>query len=353
MGRLSVVRLAGKVIGPLLWHETQNVPADTTLFGGDAYSTAAWYRTVSAMAVPVSAKTVFLRAEADGEPAAVLPLLDTGQGWQSLTTPYTCLWHPLFKHSLEDADWHSLGQQFGGLCRAQALTRLDALDADAPWLPPFIAGAKKTGLRALWFDHFGNWYCDTGGVRWIDYLQGRPGKLRETIRRRTKRLMDARAAVFTLIESAAALDQGLDAYAHVYDRSWKEAEPFPQFIPALMRACAADGTLRLGLLQCAGQPIAAQFWIVRNGWAGVQKLAHVESAKHLAPGTVLSGLIIRHLLDVEHVRELDFGRGDDPYKQDWTGARRQRRGVLLANPLSSRGLAAIMRHTAGRMRRRA
>jgi CelD/BcsL family acetyltransferase involved in cellulose biosynthesis len=61
--------------------------------------------------------------------------------------------------------------------------------------------------------------------------------------------------------------------------------------------------------------------------------------------------MIRHLLDDEHVDELDFGRGDDSYKQDWTGARRQRQGVLLANGWRLRGLAAIALHTAGKLQR--
>jgi CelD/BcsL family acetyltransferase involved in cellulose biosynthesis len=67
---------------------------------------------------------------------------------------------------------------------------------------------------------------------------------------------------------------------------------------------------------------------------------------------VLTGLMIRHLLDEEHVAELDFGRGDDAYKQDWTGMRRQRHGVLLANPRRPAGIAATARHMAGRLRRR-
>jgi hypothetical protein len=349
MGWLPVVRLAGQVTGPVVWQALDDLPPDTSVFGGDAFSTVGWYRTVAATAVPAAARTVFLRAEEGGRTVAIFPLLDRKEGRQSLTTPYSCLWHPLLEPGLDDADLHMLGEQFGRLCRTHAVTRLEALAADAPWLAPLIAGVERAGLRPLWFDHFGNWYCDTAGVSWAEYLARRPGKLRETIRRRTRRLIDSEAAVFEIVDGAAGLDRGLDAYARVYAGSWKEPEPFPQFIPALMRACAADGTLRLGLLSRAGEPLAAQFWIVRDGWAGVQKLAHLERAKNLAPGTVLTGLMIRHLLDTEHVRAIDFGRGDDAYKQDWTGMRRQRRGVLLANPLRLSGLTAIGRHAAGRL----
>jgi CelD/BcsL family acetyltransferase involved in cellulose biosynthesis len=61
-------------------------------------------------------------------------------------------------------------------------------------------------------------------------------------------------------------------------------------------------------------------------------------------------MMLRHLLDAEHVVELDFGRGDDDYKKTWVGQRRQRIGILLVDPLRPSGAAAWLRHTAGRMR---
>ena len=79
---------------------------------------------------------------------------------------------------------------------------------------------------------------------------------------------------------------------------------------------------------------------------------HDEGRKALSPGTVLTAHMVRHLLDVEQVAELDFGRGDDPYKQSWTTRREQRIGLLLANPWRPRGLATIARHGLGRLRRR-
>ncbi len=325
-------------------------PEALALFGGDAFSTAGWYRSVAAAGLPDGALPAFLVATQAGRCVAVFPMRDGAGGLGSLTTPYSCLWHPLFAPDLDEGTLQVLGAAFGRFCRRRGVTRLEAIDADAPWVAPLLAGMRSAALTPLWFAHFGNWFCSTQGLDWPAYLQQRPGRLRETIRRRTRRLMAK--AEFVLIDRPSNLDAALADYASVYARSWKAPEPFPAFNPALMRACADNGTLRLGLLRRAGTPIAAQFWIVRDGWAGVQKLAHDEAAHASAPGTVLTGLMIRHLLDEEHVAELDFGRGDDAYKQDWTGMRRQRHGVLLANPRRPAGIAATARHMAGRLRRR-
>jgi len=55
-------------------------------------------------------------------------------------------------------------------------------------------------------------------------------------------------------------------------------------------------------------------------------------------------------LDEEHVPEIDFGRGDDGYKSAWARQRRQRIGLMFANPLHPRGVAFLGRHALGRAR---
>jgi CelD/BcsL family acetyltransferase involved in cellulose biosynthesis len=90
--------------------------------------------------------------------------------------------------------------------------------------------------------------------------------------------------------------------------------------------------------------------VVRNGTATVLKLAYDTAEKASSPGTVLTGLMIKHLMTQETLTGLDFGRGDDSYKRDWTGSRRQRSGLVLAYPRDPAGLMAIARHAAGRMR---
>ena len=87
----------------------------------------------------------------------------------------------------------------------------------------------------------------------------------------------------------------------------------------------------------------------------LHKLAHDESALALSPGTVLTALMIRHLLNEDDVLELDFGRGDDPYKRNWAGLRRQRRGIVLFDMRHPAGLAhaGMMALGAGRRHLRA
>jgi CelD/BcsL family acetyltransferase involved in cellulose biosynthesis len=119
-----------------------------------------------------------------------------------------------------------------------------------------------------------------------------------------------------------------------------------------MREAASAGALRLGLLHAGPIAIAAQLWIVADSTASVLKLAHDEAHKALSPGTILTARMIAHLLDTERVAALDFGRGDDPYKQLWTTNRRQRIGLFLASPWHPTGAATLLRQSIGAFKRR-
>jgi len=84
----------------------------------------------------------------------------------------------------------------------------------------------------------------------------------------------------------------------------------------------------------------------------VLKLAHDDAFRALSPGTVLTAHMIRLLLD-EGASTLDFGRGDDGYKASWAGLRRQRTGILLADPRRVGGVAALLHHDLGIVMRKA
>lgn len=329
----------------------------TVLFGADPalgfQSSRAWYDLVAATALPPGASPRFVLCAEDGQPAALFPLLSlAGGALQSLTTPYTTLHQPLAAPGLDDAALRRAGRALGLFCRAWPTVRIEALDAAWPGLPPLLAGLRDAGLAVQRYDHFGNWHEYVAGVSWESYLAARPGQLRETIRRKTRACeRDAQVSV-EVVSDAAALRPAIEAYEDVYARSWKEPEPFPRFGPAMMRAAAASGVLRVGVLRHGDRPVAAQYWTVSAGQATVLKLAHDEAFKPLSPGTVLTARLIRHMLERERVSEIDFGRGDDDYKRLWTGQRRQRIGLLLINPRRPGGAVALGRAWLGRIRRR-
>ena len=226
------------------------------------------------------------------------------------------------------------------------------MPAGSPALEAFFAGLRGAGLRLLAFDHFGNWHESVAGEGWEAYLATRPRRLRTAIARQTRRLSQQPGFAFMVARGAAGLPEAIAAYEAVFAGSWKQPEPHPAFNPALMRACARDGTLRLGLVFLDGAPVAAQLWVVHQRWAGVLKLAYHEAHRAWAPGNVLTGLMIRALLEQEQIAEIDFGRGDDAYKQQWAGERRQRLGMLVVNPWALAGALHMVRHVAGRLRKR-
>ncbi len=316
------------------------------------FLTPAWWRTVAADAMPPGTEPCFLLCRVGGRASVVLPMQRQGSHIDALTTPYTCVYAPIMAPDLTRASTEAAFTALGRHIRRAGAVRLDALPVEWPGLDAMLAGLRAAGLRALRFDHFGNWHEDVTATGWTAYLAGRPGALRETIRRRLRRAERTGGARFALVTEPADVAGGVAAYESVYARSWKEAEPFPRFNGQLMHAMAADGALRLGLWWLDDVPAAVQFWVVRAGYATVLKLAHDEAFKAHSPGTVLSALMIRHLLDIEGVHGLDFGRGDDPYKQGWVADRRQRIGLLLANPLHPRGQVALARHALGRLRDR-
>jgi CelD/BcsL family acetyltransferase involved in cellulose biosynthesis len=211
-------------------------------------------------------------------------------------------------------------------------------------LDDLAAALGAAGLVTRRYFRFGNWYDDTRGLSFRDYLGQRPAVLRRTFRRRSARLARAGAVRLATVRDGSALGPALDAYERVYAASWKRAEPYPAFIPRLAAALADAGALRLGLLSLDGRPIAAQIWIVWRGTATLYKLAHDRACDALSPGTVLTMAMLERLLDDERITELDLGAGDDPYKRLWASRRRERFGLLGFDPLTARGGAGILRH---------
>jgi hypothetical protein len=266
------------------------------------------------------------------------------RSFSSLSNYYTLRYAPLVDGAEIGAALIELAL---GLCARRpryAVLNFEPLAAGTPLLDDLAAALGAAGLVTRRYFRFGNWYHDTRGLSFRDYLAQRPAALRHTLRRKSAHLARTGAVRMAVVRDGAALDDALDRYERIYAASWKPAEPYPAFIRRLASSLAAAGALRLALLHLDECPVAAQIWIVWRGAATLYKLAHDRSCDPLSPGTVLTMGMLERLLDDERITELDLGAGDDPYKRLWASRRRERLGLVGFDPLTLRGGAGILRH---------
>lgn len=190
--------------------------------------------------------------------------------------------------------------------------------------------------------------CDTNhvlylnGMDYAEYLASRPGPLRTTLKRKAKRV---EVTVLTHFDEAL-----WDAYEAIYDASWKPKEDHPAMLRHFAREEGSAGRLRFGIARHEGEPVAAQCWTVENGAAYIHKLAYLESAKKLSPGTTLSAALFEHVIDTDNVALVDFGTGDQGYKADWMNAVRPRYRIDCLDMRQPKAWVALARQTARRLR---
>ena len=210
-----------------------------------------------------------------------------------------------------------------------------------------LRGALRDNACAVFdFHAFQNWTLPVT-TDWPHYLASRDGRLRTTLSRMGKRFA-ARGGRLELLLGGPALDpadleRAIAAYQAVYAASWKQPEPYPGFMPGLIRAAAQAGVLRMGLAWIGEQPVAAQLWMVAGGRADIYKLAHDEAHKATSPGTLLTALLMQHAFEADRVQVVDYLSGDDAYKRLWMSQAQPYGGLVAYRPQTWRGLLGAAR----------
>lgn len=261
---------------------------------------------------------------------------------QGLANCYTSLYSPLVSSARDrKAALGRLVADLAGSQRHCAILRFSPLDPEAPDTQALGRVLAERGWYVRRYACQGNWHLPCAGLAFDEYMANRDSRLRNTWLRKARKFQTGgeRGTRLEIVTGGDGLEGALDAYEHVYGRSWKEPELSPAFIRDWARVCARNGWLRLGLAWVDGMPVAAQFWFTLHGRANIFKLAYDEAYAKWSAGTVLTAHMFRHSLDEDRVADIDYLTGDDAYKRSWMSVRRERIGFLACNLRTVRGLA--------------
>lgn len=286
----------------------------------------------------------------NGRPVAALPVIAQrgalGLNIEALSNYYTAVYAPVTVTGLTGLEMVPLLHAVRRAHAPLGSLRFSPMDPQSATYLILREAMRAAGLVPFDFFCFGNWYLTVNG-NWESYLMGRTGTLRSTIKRMSKKFV-ADGGTLELVQDQADIDKALQAYEQVYAASWKNTEPYPDFVRGLVQTCAERGWLRMGVAWLNGKPIAAQIWIVANDKANIYKVAYDENYKAYAPGTLLTAMLMQHALETDNVAKVDYLIGDDTYKKTWMSHRQERWGIVAYNPRSLGGLLGLAREALGR-----
>ncbi|MDF2177304.1 GNAT family N-acetyltransferase [Aliiglaciecola sp. CAU 1673] len=316
------------------------------------FSYSCWYQNFCHTVANRQGRVRLLCLYKDGQLAAMLPMWSHREKNTRFISSLTNYYTPVYSMSWDE----SLVEEQTAVAAMLDYVRKGAWDVI--YLSPMAeetvehwkTAAGQAGLASFPYYVTKNMY-EEGVSSFHQYMKGRPSRLKNTVKRKHKKLDsqgDWHLEVFTDIQS---LERVLPIYHRVYNHSWKRTEPYPEFIDGLAHLGAQRDWLRLGMLSINGNPVAVQFWLVAKGTAFIYKLAYDSAYAQYSPGTLLTHHLMRYVIEQDKVSKIDFLTGGESFKLDWMTSYRNLYGVQIVNKLSPMGFFYYLRNTASNLRK--
>jgi len=289
-----------------------------------------WFENLTGVALDDDQSMTLACVVDENKVMAILPLMTcAGKIGYSLKHRYTSLYSLL----LTDNDKLELQLELKQevlACLSQGLSQLpitalllEPVADDDSNLNDFQRMMEAAGFSCdRVFRHY-NWIYRVQEQSYEDYMAARPAKLRNTISRKKRKLEREHGYEIRLFTGDDVPQKMSDYYA-VYNASWKANEQYVDFLDGIVEDFSRQGWSRLAILYVKGQPAAAQLWFVLHGKANIFRLVYDEAWKPYSPGSILTSFLMKYVIDIDKVKEIDFLTGNDAYKQDWMSARRER-----------------------------
>ncbi len=316
------------------YHQWEQLPASAdALFSraeqNSLFFSQVWFETLTSHALTKDQSLRLMCVLEDERVLAITPMMLHAQGnLSSLSNNFTTLFSLLITNDSKQDEALS--------CLAQGLSqmfvpsiRFDPIDKDDHIMNKLCQLMENYGFNSCPYFRFYNWSHNLNGQTFNEYMTERPASLRNTIKRKQRKLEREHACVIQLYKDAD-IDQALADYRTVYQASWKANEFFSDFTPTLVKRLFKLGWLRMAILYVDQQAIAAQIWFVVHGKANIYRLIYDENWKHYSPGSILTQYLMRYAIDTDKVSEIDFLTGNEQYKQDWMTLRKEHIGIRFA-----------------------
>ena len=218
------------------------------------------------------------------------------------------------------------------------------------------AALIEADYRVQSYKNSANRYEDVRGMSYEEYFANRSANHRYNCRRRQRNLEkagDLQFEIYTGETDSETLERKIDDYILVAAHSWKPA-PSNLSLPIInmMRVAHDAGDLRLSIMRLDGVAIAAQFWILAAGVANNIRPNYRDSHREYGPGVVLTNLSIKYLMEVDGIDMIDYGFGNDDYKEKWVSKDRAFVGLMAFNRRTWLGRYHGFRHINGQTLKR-
>lgn len=315
-------------------------------FRHNFFNSYGWYKNIIENVISVDKDSYHFVSsfEKDKEYCSITPIKVIKERNHTVFSSLTNYYSPIYKiisKEKEGVDFEKTLDYLTSLAPNWSVFRIDSLDEQE------LSKIKKT-VRFYKYPsyssfHFANWYLPVLGRSYEEYFEGLTARVRNTVERKTKALMKLKGAEIKLFKDACDIDLATSAYQSVYMKSWKRQEPYPKFIPGLIKLAAEQGSLRIGVVYIFGVPVASQLWIVADNSAYIFKLAYDEDYKKYSAGTVLTAFLMKYVIDIDKVHTVDFLSGDDAYKKEWMPCRRERYILQVFNIRTYYGVKSIFK----------
>lgn len=176
-----------------------------------------------------------------------------------------------------------------------------------------------------------NWRLTCDGLNYDDYLKKLKKSVRQEIKRRNKKIESLGNVEISIAKGTEAY-KIIDDYFHVYSNSWKKEEKLgPGFHKDLAKIAADENNLLIAIMYLDKKPIAAQYRLLCGKKCYFIKTAYDENYHEYSVGILLLNHVLKHLMNNENVKIIDFGPGNEGYKANWAGNKFNYNNIYLFN----------------------